>query len=56
MIATTSKPYGPQQVVKVDYFDFPCDIFEICELDFREIADNFWVFRNSDFFRTNFYF
>ena len=29
-------------VVKVDYFDFPCEIFEIlCELDVRVIACNF---------------
>ena len=29
-------------VVKVDYFDFPCQIFEImCELDVRVIAFNF---------------
>ena len=28
-------------VVKVDYFDFPCEIFEIlCELDVRVIACN----------------
>ena len=29
-------------VVKVDYFDFPCEILEIlCELDVRVIACNF---------------
>jgi hypothetical protein len=45
-------------LVKVDYFDFPCEIFEIlCEFDVRVIACNFYVFGFflffSDFFRSN---
>ena len=30
------------RVVKVDYFDFPCEIFKIlCKIDVRVIACNF---------------
>ena len=40
-------------VVKVDYFDFPCEIFEILckKICLRIIACNFWIFWN--FFCSN---
>ena len=50
--------YSVVGVVKVDYFDFPCEIFKIvCEIDIGVIACNFYVFGIfsffSDFFRSN---